>query len=100
VITAEGLTKIFFDPKRGGEFRAVDGISFNVMRGEALGIVGESGCGKSVANLSILKLIPSPPGTIESGEAVFEGRDLLTMSGGEIRKVIHVPDRLINLVVG
>jgi oligopeptide transport system ATP-binding protein len=70
-----------------GTVRAVDGIHFTVTRGEALGIVGESGCGKSVANLSLLKLIPSPPGRIDSGEAIFEGRDLLTLSGSEIRKV-------------
>jgi oligopeptide transport system ATP-binding protein len=70
-----------------GVVKAVDGISFAVGRGEALGIVGESGCGKSVANLSILKLVPAPPGRIVSGRAVFEGRDLLRLPGREIRKV-------------
>ncbi len=70
-----------------GLVKAVDGVSFTVGRGEALGIVGESGCGKTVANLSLMKLIPCPPGRIASGEAVFEGRDLLGLSGAEIRKI-------------
>jgi oligopeptide transport system ATP-binding protein len=70
-----------------GVVRAVDGISFAVGRGEALGIVGESGCGKSVANLSLLRLIPAPPGRIVSGRAMFEGRDLLALPVRELRKV-------------
>src|SRR3954468_11996795 len=67
--------------------RAVNGISFDLERGKTLGIVGESGSGKSVTNLSILRLIPSPPGKIVSGEVLFDGRDLLTLSDEEIRKV-------------
>jgi len=59
-----------------GYLRAVDDVSFDVLPGRTLGIVGESGCGKSVTSLSIMRLIPSPPGFIEGGEALFEGRDL------------------------
>ncbi|MHC5037107.1 MAG: ABC transporter ATP-binding protein [Planctomycetota bacterium] len=70
-----------------GLVKAVDGISFIVREGEAVGIVGESGCGKTVANLSILKLIPSPPGRIDSGVALFKGEDLLALRAREIRKV-------------
>ena len=63
-----------------GVVKAVDGISFSIGRGKTLGIVGESGCGKSVASLSILRLIPNPPGKIVSGSIVFEGSDLLKKS--------------------
>ena len=62
---------------RGGVIRAVDGVSFNVERGETLGIVGESGSGKSVTCYSIMGLVPRPPGRIESGTALFDGIDLL-----------------------
>jgi len=71
----------------GGIVKAVDGISFDLHRGETLGIVGESGSGKSVTNLSILRLIQSPPGHIEGGEVIFEGRDLLKLSPEELRTV-------------
>jgi oligopeptide transport system ATP-binding protein len=67
--------------------RAVDGVSFEVNRGETLGIVGESGSGKSVTNLSIMRLIPSPPGRIVGGEVLFDGRDLLTLPAREMRAV-------------
>jgi len=67
--------------------KAVDGISFDLKEGETLGIVGESGCGKSVSAMSILRLIPSPPGEIIDGEVVFEGRDLLRASDEEIRQI-------------
>jgi oligopeptide transport system ATP-binding protein len=66
---------------------AVNGVSFHVDEGETLGVVGESGCGKSVSVHSLLRLIPIPPGRIESGEAIFQGRDLLQMSPTEIRHV-------------
>ena len=66
---------------------AVNGVSFHVDEGETLGVVGESGCGKSVSVHSILRLIPMPPGRIESGQAMFQGRDLLRMSPSEIRQV-------------
>ncbi len=70
-----------------GIVRAVDGVSFSVGRGETVGLVGESGCGKSVTALSIMRLIDDPPGRIESGSILFEGRDLLTLSEKEMRKV-------------
>jgi peptide/nickel transport system ATP-binding protein len=72
---------------RDGVVRAVDGVSFHVIPGETLAIVGESGCGKSVTALSILRLIPSPPGRIVSGEIRFAGRDLLGLSEAEMRQV-------------
>ena len=67
--------------------KAVDGVTYEVQEGETLAIVGESGCGKSVSALSIMGLIASPPGWIESGEVIFEGRDLLHLSEEEIRLV-------------
>jgi peptide/nickel transport system ATP-binding protein len=72
---------------RDGVVRAVDGVSFHVIPGETLAIVGESGCGKSVTALSILRLIPSPPGRIVSGAIRFAGRDLLGLSDAEMRQV-------------
>lgn len=70
-----------------GVIKAVDGISFEVGRGKTLGIVGESGCGKSVTSLSIMRLIPNPPGKIMSGSVVFEGRDLLAQSEKQMRRI-------------
>jgi peptide/nickel transport system ATP-binding protein len=72
---------------RDGVVRAVDGVSFHVIPGETLAIVGESGCGKSVTALSILRLIPSPPGRIVSGAIRFAGRDLLDLTESEMRDV-------------
>jgi peptide/nickel transport system ATP-binding protein len=72
---------------RDGVVRAVDGVSFHVFPGETLAIVGESGCGKSVTALSVLRLIPSPPGRIVSGAIRFAGRDLLGLSEAEMRQV-------------
>ena len=72
---------------RDGTVRAVDGVSFRVTPGETLAIVGESGCGKSVTALSILRLIASPPGRIVSGMIRFAGRDLLGLSEAEMRQV-------------
>ncbi|MDP6876115.1 MAG: ABC transporter ATP-binding protein [Alphaproteobacteria bacterium] len=70
-----------------GVVRAVGGISYSVEAGEAVAIVGESGCGKSVGAMSILRLIPEPPGRIEKGQVLFEGRDLLKISDAEMRDV-------------
>lgn len=70
-----------------GIVHAVNGVSFSLEAGSTLGIVGESGCGKSVTVLSMLRLIPEPPGKVESGTAVLEGSDLLQMSENELRKV-------------
>ena len=71
---------------REGVVKAVDGIDFSVDRGEIMGLVGESGCGKSVTSLSIMRLI-SPPGSIDGGEIIFDGRDLMTLSGEEMRQI-------------
>jgi len=70
-----------------GEFNAVDGVSFAIEPGRTLGLVGESGCGKSVTALSIMRLIASPPGRIASGEILFEGVDLLKLSAAEMREI-------------
>ena len=70
-----------------GTVKAVDGISFELKRGETLGIVGESGSGKSVTNLSIIRLIPSPPGKIVSGEILFDGQDILLLPEAAVRKI-------------
>jgi len=70
-----------------GTVKAVDDISFQLKRGETLGIVGESGSGKSVTNLSVIRLIPEPPGKIVSGEVIFNGTDLLLLSNEAIRKI-------------
>src|SRR5215813_2095584 len=68
-----------------GTVKAVDGVSFELKRGETLGIVGESGSGKTVANLSLMRLVPEPPGRILSGSVVFNGRDVLKLSPRELR---------------
>jgi peptide/nickel transport system ATP-binding protein/oligopeptide transport system ATP-binding protein len=73
-------------PTRAGLVRAVDGVSFNLDRGELLGLVGESGCGKSMTALSVLRLI-APPGRIVSGEVLFDGKDLLRLSDAEMRQM-------------
>ena len=70
-----------------GIVKAVDGISFNLKRGETLGIVGESGSGKSVTNLSIIRLIQDPPGKIVSGEVVFNGQDILLLAPDAVRRI-------------
>ncbi|HKB64883.1 MAG TPA: ABC transporter ATP-binding protein [Pyrinomonadaceae bacterium] len=70
-----------------GEVKAVDGISFQLQRGETLGIVGESGSGKSVTNLSIIRLIPEPPGRIVAGKVMFDGVDILSLQESEVRKI-------------
>jgi peptide/nickel transport system ATP-binding protein len=81
--------KTYFVTNRGsGTARAVDGVSFELAAGETLGIVGESGCGKTVMSLSILRLIPEPPGHILPGSFIeFEGRNLLTLPPRELRAV-------------
>ncbi len=70
-----------------GIVRAVDGISYSVQAGETVAIVGESGSGKSVGAMSILRLIPDPPGRITAGEVLFDGRDLLKLSEEEMRRL-------------
>jgi oligopeptide transport system ATP-binding protein len=85
VLEVKGLKTQFFT--QDGVVKAVDGVSFHVDEGETLGIVGESGCGKSVSVLSVMRLIPQPPGKIVGGEVVFDGENLLEMSDEEIRRV-------------
>lgn len=85
LLDVRGLETQFKTPD--GIIHAVNGVSFGLKEGETLGIVGESGCGKSVTMLSVLGLIPSPPGKILAGEAFFFGQDLLKMSNEEIRHV-------------
>ena len=71
----------------GGLARAVDGVSFRIGRGETFCLVGESGCGKSVTALSVMRLVPSPPGRIASGSVIFQGRDLLRVPEREMCNV-------------
>ena len=85
LLEIEGLQTHFLT--RDGVVRAVDGVSFAVAPGETLAVVGESGCGKSVTSLSILRLIASPPGRIVAGRVLFEGRDLLALTEEEMRAV-------------
>ncbi len=85
LLEVKNLSTQFFT--QDGVVRAVDEVSFYVMPGETLGVVGESGCGKSMTGLSIMRLIPSPPGKIVAGEIIFNGQDLMQMSDNEIRQV-------------
>lgn len=85
ILKVSGLRTYFFTSE--GTIKAVDGVDFEVMRGEVLGLVGESGCGKSVTALSILRLVASPPGKIVDGRIEFLGTDLRTLSDGEIRRI-------------
>lgn len=85
ILDLRKLEVVFKTPD--GNIHAVNGVSFVLEEGESLAVVGESGSGKSVTMLSILRLIPSPPGRINAGEAVFMGNDLLKMSNDEIRHV-------------
>jgi len=71
----------------GGTVRAVDDVSFDIGKGEVVGLVGESGCGKTAVSLSILQLLPTPPAIIEGGQILFADRDLLKLSAAEIRKI-------------
>src|SRR5581483_7568013 len=72
---------------RQGIVKAVDDVSFAVARGETLAIVGESGCGKSITALSLLRLIPDPPGRIVSGSVLLDGRNLMDLDDAQMRKV-------------
>lgn len=85
LLEIQDLSVDFHTPEGVG--RAVDHVSLSIEEGETLGLVGESGCGKSVTSLSILGLIPSPPGRIHSGHILFDGKDLRTMGQNAIRKV-------------
>ncbi|MDQ0198741.1 ABC transporter ATP-binding protein [Neobacillus ginsengisoli] len=85
ILEVKGL-KTHFHTKRGIS-KAVDGIDFTLHKGETLGIVGESGCGKSMTSLSILRLIPSPPGKIADGSILYKEKDLVTLPESEMRKI-------------
>jgi peptide/nickel transport system ATP-binding protein len=85
VLDVKGLQTVFFT--NSGLFRAVDDVSFTVGRGETLAIVGESGCGKSVTALSIMRLVPDPPGRIVGGTVVLEGTDLLALDEAGMRAI-------------
>jgi oligopeptide/dipeptide ABC transporter ATP-binding protein len=85
LLKVEDLKTYFFTDE--GVAKAVDGVSFDVRPQETLGIVGESGCGKSVTSLSILRLIPDPPGKIVSGRILFRGKNLLALSEKQMRKI-------------
>ena len=85
LLEIDGLKTHFFT--RDGVVRAVDGVSFSVAPGETLAVVGESGCGKSVTSLSIMRLIASPPGRIVEGTIRFQGTNLLDLSEREMRDI-------------
>lgn len=85
ILEVKGLQTYF--KTDAGIVKAVDGVSFTVHEGETLGLVGESGCGKSVTNLSIMRLVPSPPGKIVGGEVLYEGEDIMKMSEKRIREI-------------
>ncbi|MBI1388034.1 MAG: ATP-binding cassette domain-containing protein [bacterium] len=104
LLDVQNLQTRFFTVE--GEGRAVDGVSFQVRRGETLGLVGESGCGKSMTSLSILRLVPNPPGRIVGGKIVFKGQDLLTLPergmrairGNQISMIFQEPMTALNPV--
>jgi peptide/nickel transport system ATP-binding protein len=83
LLEVRGLRTVF--DTDAGELRAVDGVDFKLERGRTLGIVGESGCGKSVTALSIMGLVPQPPGRVVAGEVLFEGEDLLKLPPARLR---------------
>jgi peptide/nickel transport system ATP-binding protein len=105
LLEVDGLKTHFFT--RDGVVRAVDGVSFSVAPGETLAVVGESGCGKSVTSLSVLRLIASPPGRIVDGSIRFQGQDLLELSerrmrdirGNEISMIFQEPMTSLNPVL-
>jgi oligopeptide/dipeptide ABC transporter ATP-binding protein len=85
ILEIKDLRTYFFTYE--GVAKAVDGVSYQLEKGEPLGVVGESGCGKSVTALSILRLIPMPPGKVVGGEILFKGRNLLELTEDEMRKI-------------
>ena len=85
LLSVKGLKTTFRSSR--GIVKAVDRVSFEIKEGETLALIGESGCGKSVTSLSILRLIQEPPGKIEEGQIIYKGRDLLTLSKKEMRSI-------------
>ena len=85
LLDIKGLKTYFYT--YSGVVKAVDGVTYDVQEGETLALVGESGCGKSVSALSVMRLVPDPPGKIVGGEVIFDGRDLQKLSNTEMRNV-------------
>jgi oligopeptide/dipeptide ABC transporter ATP-binding protein len=85
LLEVKGLKTYFF--LKRGVVKAVDGVSFSVDKGQSIGLVGESGCGKTITAMSILRLEPKPAGEIVGGEIIFEGQDLVQQSEAEMRKI-------------
>jgi peptide/nickel transport system ATP-binding protein len=85
LLEIKGLKTHFFTEE--GVVRAVDGVDLHVDKGETLGVVGESGCGKTVTALSVMKLIPMPPGRITEGQMLYQGKDLVTLPPAQMRKI-------------
>ena len=85
LLSVENLSTHFFTEE--GIVKAVQDVSFSIKRGRTFALVGESGCGKTVTALSIMRLVPAPAGKIVGGKIVFEGRDLLTLSKNQMREV-------------
>lgn len=85
LLQVKNLATYFYT--EAGVVKAVDGVSFEIGKGKTLGIVGESGCGKSVSALSIMRLVPSPPGRIVSGEILYNGKNLLDLKAGAMRDI-------------
>ncbi|MHC4375077.1 MAG: ABC transporter ATP-binding protein [Planctomycetota bacterium] len=85
ILELRDLQTHFFSEE--GTARAVDGVNYAIQPGETLGVVGESGCGKSVTSLSIMQLVPSPPGKIVGGEILFRGQNLLDLKASEMRRI-------------
>jgi oligopeptide transport system ATP-binding protein len=102
LLRVEGLRTCF--RTEDGVVPAVDGVGFSVGRGETLGLVGESGCGKTVAALSVMGLVPSPPGRVEAGRVLFRGEDLLRagearmrrLRGGDVAMIFQEPMTALN----
>jgi oligopeptide/dipeptide ABC transporter ATP-binding protein len=94
VLSVEDLKTYFYT--NAGIVKAVDGVSFSVRAGEALGLAGESGCGKSITCLSILRLLPKPAGRIVGGKVIFEGEDLLAKKESEM---VHVRGKKISMIL-
>lgn len=97
LLSVRNLTTVF--ATRKGEVKAVDDVSFDLGKNEVLGIVGENGSGKSVTALSILRLIPDPPGKIEEGEILFDGQDLLKLDDAGIVRLDEVTTVAVALPV-
>jgi len=104
LLSVKNLKTYFYT--EDGTVRAVDGVDFEIKRGETLGVVGESGCGKSVSALSIMRLIPTPPGKVVEGKICFKGKDILKISesamrrirGGDISMIFQEPMTSLNPV--